>query len=113
MSPAAAGRFFCMIRAIFYVTASAAVWLAEGFLFSYFLHFRPWQTVLMAIVYSGLLGMAIALLRRQVSSYRSEDTQLAVWRHLSLAPMVVAIVGSFASLPLLLIIAGLGKLVAA
>jgi hypothetical protein len=99
-----------MIRAVFYLTASAAVWLAEGFLFSYFLAFQPWQVVLMAAIYVVLLGVAVLLLRRQMATYR-EAGDMAVWRYLSLAPMILLIVGSFASLPLLLLISGLGKLV--
>jgi hypothetical protein len=99
-----------MIRAVFYLTASGVVWLAEGFLFSYFLQFHPWQTVLMAALYLGLLGLALQLLWRQIASSDRAEGQMSPWRYLSLAPMVVAIVGSFASLPVLLIIAGLGKL---
>jgi hypothetical protein len=99
-----------MIRAVFYLTAGALVWLAEGFLFSYFLQFHPWQVVLMAVVYLALLGVAVELLRRQIATARQADGTLALWRYLSLAPMIVTIVGSFASLPILLVIAGLGKI---
>ncbi len=100
-----------MFRAVVYLAASAVLWLAEGFLFSYFLQFHLWQIVLMTIVYSCLIVLAVQLLRRQAATYATEEAQLAVWRYLSLAPMIVLIVGSFASLPILLLIAGLGKLV--
>ena len=99
-----------MIRALIYLTAGAAIWLAEGFLFSYFLQFHPWQVVLMAAVYLGLLVVAVRLLRRQMTT-RQDAGSMAVWRYLSLAPMLVVIVGSFASLPILILIAALGKLV--
>jgi flagellar biosynthesis protein FliP len=102
-----------MIRAVFYLAASALIWLAEGFLFSYFLQFQAWQVVLMAIVYSCLVAIAVQLLRRQAATYVTESDRIAVWRYLSLAPMIVLVVGSFASLPILLVIAGLGKLVGA
>jgi hypothetical protein len=102
-----------MLRAVFYLAASAVIWLAEGFLFSYFLQFHSWQIVLMVFLYSGLIVLAVQLLRRQAASYRSDEVQLAVWRYLSLAPMIVLIIGSFASLPILLLIVGLGKLVGA
>ena len=41
----------------------------------------------------------------------AEPQTLSVWRYLSLAPMLVATVGSFASLPILLAIAALGRIV--
>lgn len=102
-----------MIRAVFYLVISAVIWLAEGFLFSYFLQFHTWQVILMAIVYCCLIALAVQLLRRQTATYEVEGDQVAVWRYLSLAPMIVLIVGSFASLPILLLIAGLGKLIPA
>lgn len=111
-SPAKAGRFF-VIRSVFYLSAGGVVWMAEGFLFSYFLQFHPWQVVLTAIVYLCLLGAGAVLLRRQLATADHAPAQVALWRYLSLAPMVVVVVGSFASLPVLLLILGLGKLVGA
>jgi hypothetical protein len=98
-----------MIRAVFYLLAAGVVWMAEGFLFSYFLDFAVWQTVLMTVVYVVLFGVAVMALRRQLST-TGNDSTLTEWRYLSMAPMVVVIIGSFASLPVLLLIAAAGKL---
>ena len=43
--------------------------------------------------------------------YRTAEEGVALWRLLSLAPMLVVIVGSFASLPILLLIVALGKVI--
>lgn len=98
-----------MIRAILYLLAAGAVWLAEGFLFSYFLRFHLWQTALMAALYAVLFLLAVRLLLDQVRSYERAGTELDVWRYLSLAPILTVVVGSFASLPVLLLIAAVGK----
>lgn len=99
-----------MIRATVYLAAAGIVWLVEGFLFSYFLRFALWQTVLMAALYGGLFLLAVRSLLVQMQRQPDSESTLAYWRYLSLAPMVVAVIGSFASLPLLLIILALGHL---
>jgi hypothetical protein len=99
-----------VIRAGLYLLASGAIWMAEGFLFSYFLRFSAWQVVGMAVMYTGLFVAACVVLLRFARRYGTAQQDLALWRLLSLAPMLVAMVGSFLSLPLLLIIAALGRL---
>lgn len=99
-----------MIRATLYLVVAGIVWLVEGFLFSYFLRFAPWQTVIMAIIYVALFLIAARYLVTLARRNRDSEAQLAYWRYLSLAPMVTVVVGSFASLPLLLAILALGHL---
>lgn len=99
-----------MIRAALYLAAAGLVWLVEGFLFSYFLRFALWQTALMAIVYAGLFLIATRYLIAFAARQHSPEAQVAYWRYLSLAPMLTVVVGSFASLPLLLGILALGHL---
>lgn len=97
-----------MVRAVLYLLASGAIWLAEGFLFSRFLGFSAWQTVLMTLVYLALFSAAATWLLRLYATDSMDE--LPVWRHLSLAPMLVVILGSFASLPIVLLILAAGKL---
>jgi high-affinity Fe2+/Pb2+ permease len=99
-----------MIRASLYLIAAGAVWLTEGFVFSRFLRFSGWQTALMALVYVGLFLIAAWYLARFARRYRDPVDGLAVWRLISLAPMIALLVGSFASLPILLLVAALGRL---
>ena len=99
-----------MARAILYVGASALIWLAEGFLFSRFLDFSPWQTVLLGVVYLVLMGVALRALQRTWRQRSELSGELAAWRILSLAPMVTVIVGSFISLPIVLAVLALGKI---
>ena len=80
-------------------------------MFSWFLHFRAWQVALAAILYLGLFVAATLMLMRFSQRYQEAEGGLAAWRLISLAPMVVAIVGSFASLPILLLIVALGKVI--
>lgn len=108
-----AGRFLSitMSRAILYLLAAGAVWFAEGYIFSTFLRFSTWQTVLLIALYAALWLLACLWLLRLARRPGAEPQTLSVWRYLSLAPMLVATVGSFASLPILLAIAALGRIV--
>jgi hypothetical protein len=86
------------------------VWFAEGYIFSRMLAFSLAQTVLLAVVYIALAAAAVYSLARPSGEANASMAGLSRWRTLSAAPMVVAIVGSFVSLPLLLLIAVVGKL---
>lgn len=97
-----------IIRASAYTGLPAAVWMAECFLFSHFLHFSAPQVVVMAVVYMLLLAGAVCLFIRFARSLPAYDGQLPVWRLLALAPMLVATIGSFLSLILVVLIAALG-----
>jgi hypothetical protein len=98
-----------VIRAAVYLLASGAVWTVEGVLFSRLLGFSTWQMIVMAVMYALLFTAACVLLYRFSKRFRVAEGGLALWRLLSLAPMLVIVVGSFVSLPLLLLIALLGR----
>lgn len=100
-----------VIRAAAYLIASGVVWVIEGFLFSRLLVFSASQVALTIAIYLGLFVAAALLLIRFVRRFRDDTGDLPRWRLLSLAPMLVAIVGSFVSLPLLLLVVALGKVV--
>ncbi|HEX6507238.1 MAG TPA: hypothetical protein VF221_06350 [Chloroflexota bacterium] len=99
-----------MVRTSLYLLAAAVIWLAEGFLFSRFLAFSTWQTVLLFVFYVALMCAALYALVALARSSGERPDGLAAWRALSLAPMVTFIVGSFVSLPLVLFVLVLGKL---
>jgi hypothetical protein len=69
-----------------------------------------WQTTLMAVVYLTLFAIAVRYLVVLTGRYGERDARLTYWRYLSLAPMLTVVLGSFASLPLILIILALGHL---
>jgi hypothetical protein len=102
-----------MLRAYLYLGGSGLIWMVEGFLFSYFLQFAAWQVALTACIYLALFLLAARFLLEALSR-RAEDgsagSDLATWRLVSLAPMATVIMGSFASLPLLLIVLALGRI---
>jgi hypothetical protein len=96
-------------RAVLYLLASGAIWLVEGFLFSHFLGFGTWQTVIMAVLYAALFLTACAVLIQHLRRWTVSGAPVS-WRLLSAAPMVVAVLGSFLTLPLLLLILAAGRI---
>jgi hypothetical protein len=98
-----------MFRAYAYLAAAGVVWMTECGLFSHFLGLSPWQVVLLAIIYLALFVLAVRVLLRSLASHR-EGPEIAPWRAVSLAPMVVIVLGSFVSLPLIVLVVLLGKL---
>lgn len=105
-----ASRLLPMIRAWFYLVASAIIWFVEAFLFSYFLRFSAGQIVLMAVFYLVLFGIAARYLIRGLSGLGNSAEDIAAWRLVSLMPMLVVILGSFVSLPILVLVVAAGKL---
>jgi len=105
-----ASEYRSMIRAWFYLVASAVIWFVDAFLFSYFLRFSAGQTVLMAVFYLLLFGIAARYFIRGLSGLGRSDDDVAAWRLVSIMPMLVVILGSFVSLPILLLVVAAGKL---
>jgi hypothetical protein len=99
-----------MFRASLYVGASALIWFAEGFLFSRFLGFSIWQTATLGLFYVALFAASLWALRDVVRQGYESNGSVTAWRMLSLAPMVTVIIGSFVSLPVVLLVLALGKL---
>ncbi len=99
-----------MIRAYLYLLVAGIIWMVEGFLFSYYLGFAVWQTVLIGLLYLSLFGLVVRYLFRSLDTRPGNGDEMSTWRLVSLAPMLVVIVGSFASLPLVIAVAALGKI---
>ena len=99
-----------MIQATAYLLFAGLIWLIEGFLFSQFLGFGARQTAVAVGVYAVMFGIAFSTLIR---AYRVAEAagDLSRWRYRSVAPMLVVVVGSFVSLPILLLIVVAGKAV--
>jgi hypothetical protein len=98
-----------VIRAGIYVLAAGVIWLAEGVLFSRLLGFSHVQVALVAVLYVALFGIAVLQLVRSAGRQPTGAGQLSPWRYISVAPMLVVVLGSFVSLPILLLIALIGK----
>ncbi|GAC1325815.1 MAG: hypothetical protein NVS2B16_14870 [Chloroflexota bacterium] len=98
-----------MIRSVLYLVGACAMWVIEGFVFSRFLDFSVWQTALMVTVYVIFFGVAAWALLSRLRAYPGDVASLPLWRYASLAPMLAMVLGSFASLPVLLAISVLGK----
>ncbi|MGH2441668.1 MAG: hypothetical protein ACRDFX_00700 [Chloroflexota bacterium] len=99
-----------MFKAYIYLLISGAIWMVEGFLFSYYLGFAAWQIALIGVIYVALFGAAVYYLIRALKVQPRTQDGISAWRLVSVAPMLVVIIGSFASLPLIIIVAAIGKL---
>jgi hypothetical protein len=99
-----------MLRACFYLMSSGLIWLVEGFLFSYYLGLAIWQEALLLIIYLALFGVALRATLQALRSRPDSPEGISAWRLLAFAPAAVAILGSFVSLPLILIVVALGRL---
>jgi hypothetical protein len=99
-----------MIRAVAYLAASGVIWVVEAFLFSKLLSFSAAQVALTVVLYVVLFLVAVVVFVRFAREFKEGTESMPRWRLLSLAPMFVAIVGSFVSLPLLLLVVALGKI---
>lgn len=95
-----------MIRSGIYLLASAVVWFAEGTVFSIFLGFTHAQIVLMAAVYLALFATGV----RAIFVMSHQQSDLPRWRILAMGPMLVLVIGSFISLPIMAFIALLGTI---
>jgi hypothetical protein len=100
-----------VIRAWLSLAAAAGIWFAEGFVFSQFLAFRIWQVALMGAIYALFFVVALTPFRKFAGSHSASAHEVDGWRLLSAAPMMVIILGSFISLPILLAIVALGRVV--
>lgn len=65
--------------------------------------------MLTAVLYGALFAVALAVLLRSAGAEHQTRRDIPAWRHLSLAPMLVVILGSFVSLPVLLLVAAAAK----
>lgn len=103
-------REISMIRAYLYLFAAGVIWLVEGFLFSRYLYLAIWQTAVLAILYVVLFGIAVSILMKSLRQQTRGPEGVPPWRLLAYAPVLVTIVGSFVSLPLILLVVALSKL---
>jgi len=99
-----------VIRGVLYLLAAGVAWMGEGFAFSRFLMFVPWQTVAMVVVYAVLFGVACWQFSRLARRHPASDGTLPFWRYVSLAPQLTLVAGSFLSLPILIALLAIGKL---
>jgi hypothetical protein len=99
-----------MFRAYFYLLVSAVIWFGEGLLFSHYLGFAAWQIALLGVLYLALFALALRYLLTGLRESPASEANMTAWRVVSLAPMLVTILGSFASLPLIILVAAAGKI---
>jgi hypothetical protein len=97
-----------VFRAYLYLLVAGIVWCGEGLVFGNRLDLRVWQIVLLAVIYLGLYAAVVRVFLRSLRDHEPGG-EYPAWRVVSLAPMLAAVVGSFISLPLLLAVVALGK----
>lgn len=98
-------------RVWIYLAASCAAWLIEAFLFSSLLKFTWWQVALLLVLYFALFGAVLLALVRHIGYPRDAHPSMEQWRLAIYGPMTSVVVGSFVSLPLIVCVKLLGKLI--
>ncbi len=98
-----------MARGLFYLFISVVLWCTEAALFSRLLNFSFGQTLALLCIYLVLATAVVASFVRRMRGLKVAMQDMPEWRYMSLGPMLVTIVGSFVSLPLLLFVAVAGK----
>lgn len=97
------------LRTALYLLAAGIVWFAEDFVFSRGLRFNAAQTAVVTLYFLALFGSAVWLVLRThrrlagaVTLPGPEDFTVA--RLVSLAPVLTLVVGSFAALPVIILV---------
>jgi hypothetical protein len=100
------------VRPILYLTASGLVWFAEDYLFTRGLRFNAAQTVVVTVYFVALFGAAVRFIllayARADKGVPSGSNDISPDRLVAMAPVFTLIVGSFAALPMLMLVLVLG-----
>lgn len=96
-----------------YLVAAAAIWFAEDYVFTRGLGFDGVQTGIVTIYFVLLFATAIAFILRATRRMRNDPSsaqgEFSATRLLSMAPAMTVIIGSFAALPILILVLALGS----
>lgn len=100
-------------RTVAYLLAAAIIWFAEDFAFSRGLGFNAAQTAVVTIYFLVLFVGAVWFICRthaRLSASTTPDEHLSVARVVSMAPVVTVLLGSFAALPVIVLVLLLGTI---
>lgn len=94
------------IRTAAYLVAAAAIWFAEDGVFSTAFGFNAIQTAVVTLYFVALLVAALWLVRRTYRAMRESGSvsDLSLSRAVAMAPVAVVLIGSFAALPIFMIV---------
>lgn len=102
------------VRPILYLTAAGVVWFAEDYLFARGLRFNAAQTVVVTVYFVALFGAAVRFIllayARAGKGLPSDPNDISPDRLVVMAPAFTLIVGSFAALPMLMLMLVLGAI---
>ena len=94
--------------------AAAAIWFAEDYVFTRGLGFDGVQTGIVTLYFVLLFAAAIAFIlratRRMDNDPSSAQSDFSAARLISMAPAITVIIGSFAALPILILVLALGSI---
>ena len=99
------------VRTPAYMLASLVIWFAEGYVFTRAFAFNLAQTAVVAVYFLLLFAGAVWLSVRFARRVDPSDESIPVARLISLAPVLVLVVGSFAALPVFMLVLIAGALV--
>lgn len=99
------------VRTILYLIAAGIIWFAEDVIFSRAFGFNPGQVTLLTVYFAALFAVSIWLVVRlyQKVAADSEIPELVPARAVAMAPVIMVLVGSFAALPVLVLVLILGS----
>jgi len=97
---------FNHLRTAIYLSAAAVIWFAEDGVFSVAFRFNAAQIAVVTVYFAALFAGAIWLIRRTYLRTGMEEPSedLPISRIVSMAPVLVVLVGSFAALPIFMIV---------
>jgi hypothetical protein len=101
-------------RTIIYLAAAGAIWFAEDLVFSRAFGFNLLQTAVVTLYFIILFGLAV---RFVLETYRSleqnpqaTESDFPIARVVSMAPIITVLLGSFAALPIFMLVLIVGAL---
>jgi len=99
-------------RTALYLGAAGAIWFAEDVVFSRALGFGIAQTAVVTAYFIGLfiaaLWFIVKTLARIERDQRPQDETIPVTRLVAMAPVLTVLLGSFAALPIFMLVLILG-----
>lgn len=91
-----------------YLLAAALIWFAEDYVFTRGLGFNAGQTAVVTVYFVGLFAAAMLFVQKtmqRLAQTRPGDPEdIPITRILAMAPVLTVILGSFAALPIIILV---------
>lgn len=96
------------------MTAAGAIWFAEDLVFSRAFGFGIAQTAIVTLYFLILFGLAVRFIirtyKRLEATPENSESDFPIARVVSMAPIITVLIGSFAALPIFMLVLIAGAL---